>query len=249
MQKRNIRVVLAYDGTCFCGWQIQKKDRTVQGEIENVLFRMHGFRVPVTASGRTDSGVHAAGQVINFHTPIKSIPAERFALALNASLPGDIRAVKSELSDDRFHSRYDAVKRTYRYYIDPSGICLPQYRNYVVNFRQSININRVNACASCLLGDHDFTTFTVPRDKSKTRIRRIFHAVFYTDGPFIVFSITGNAFLWRMVRSIVGTLMDIEKKNGSSGDFSDILESRDRSKAGTTAPARGLSLYKVEYNE
>jgi len=249
MKMRNIRVLLAYDGTEYCGWQIQKEGRTVQGELERVLSGMHGDRVPVTASGRTDSGVHARGQVINFRSELSSIPAEKYSLALNTLLPEDIRALKSTLANDRFHSRYDAVRRTYRYYISTDETCLPQHRKYCASFRYPLNISRLNACAAHLVGDHDFTAFTVPRDASKSRVRRIYQAAFYTAGPFIVFTITGNAFLWRMVRSIVGTLMEIEKNNGSSDDFFAILKSKDRARAGTTAPARGLFLHKVEYDE
>ena len=213
------------------------------------MSKMHGKRVPVTAAGRTDSGVHALGQVINFKTNLTSIEPERFSLALNSSLPWDVRILSSDKAPDQFHARYDARKRTYRYNLLTSMVCLPQHRNYCYHVRKPLDINLLNGYASVITGEHDFTTFSVPRDASKSRIRRISSAAFFTDGPFVVFTITGTAFLWKMVRSLVGTMLDLEKDGAEPANFREILESKDRKLAGVTAPPHGLFLAKVEYEE
>lgn len=249
MKSINIRGIVAYDGTNFCGWQLQKEDRTVQGEVESALERMHGRRVPVTAAGRTDSGVHALGQVINFRTDIENLEPERYFLALNSFLPWDVRVLSSEQVENSFHSRYDARSRTYRFNLNTSAVCLPQYKNYCYHVRKPLDITLLNRYASVLTGEHDFTTFSVPRDSSKTRIRRISSAAFFTDGPYIVFTITGNAFLWKMVRSLVGTMLDLEKEGAAPDRFREILEGKDRALAGVTAPPHGLFMMKVEYEE
>jgi len=248
MSKRNIRVDISYDGSGFCGWQIQKNDRTVQGDVEKALENMHGFRVPVTAAGRTDSGVHALGQVINFRTELESIPADRWALALNSYLPGDVQALSSREVPEYFHARYDARSRTYRYYISQGPVPIPVYRNYALFVRKTLDVHRLNEYARSIIGEHDFTTFSVPRDSSHTRMRKISSAAFFMDGPFIVFHIEGTAFLWRMVRSIVGTILELEKNGKGPEDFRGILKAGNRGCAGATAPAWGLYLYKVRYD-
>ena len=246
---RNIRLDIAYDGTNYCGWQIQPRDLTVQEVIEKALAQMHKKRVELIGSGRTDSGVHADRQVANFVTDIDSIPAENFRHALNSLLPLDIRILESREVDSEFHSRFSAIRRTYKYYIKQGDVGHPRFRDFCYLVRKPININALNDLARELVGEHDFTTFAAAGDQAPTKTRTIFSATFYPEGEFIVFKICGNAFLQRMVRSLTGTLLDLSWKGEGPKEMIRILKAQDRSLAGTTAPARGLFLNKVEYPE
>ena len=245
--KRNIKLVVSYDGTDFCGWQVQKNGRTVQGEIEKALKQIHGTDCRLTGSGRTDSGVHANGQVANFYTE-KDIPAQKYLYALNSLLPQDVRVMESCETDIDFHSRFDAKVRVYRYYIK-TGICEPRHSKYCWRVRGNPDIQRLNRIIAPLAGVHDFTTFTAAGDPSNSKVRELYSAVFTMDGQFIVFKIAGNAFLWKMVRSIVGTVLQLESQSGSSEEMKNILNSMDREQAGATAPAHGLFLDRVLYEE
>lgn len=244
---RNIRLDIAYDGTNYCGWQIQPNEITVQGVLEDVLSKIHKKKVDVIGSGRTDSGVHADMQVVNFQTDIDSIPAENYRAAINSLLPLDIRVMSSRKVSDDFHSRFNAIRRTYKYYIKLGEVGHPKYRGICYLVRRPLNLKLLNDLARELIGEHDFTTFAASGDQAPTKVRTIFSAVFYPEGEFIVFKICGNAFLQRMVRSLTGTLLDMAWKGESPVELSRILGAKDRSLAGTTAPARGLFLHKVEY--
>jgi tRNA pseudouridine38-40 synthase len=247
--KRNIRITVSYDGTDFCGWQVQNNGRTVQGDIEAALLKIHGTETRLTGSGRTDSGVHANGQVANFYTFNDNIPAEKFQAALNSLLSGDVRVINSAEVNNDFNARYDARVRIYRYYIQAGGICEPRHSRYCWRIREMPDLSRLNRIAAPLLGVHDFTSFTAAGDPSNSRIRELFSASFTMEGQFIVFKIAGNAFLWKMVRSITGTILGIAAEGGSAGDMADILNSMDRERALTTAPAHGLFLDRVLYDE
>ncbi len=244
---RNIRLLISYDGTDFAGWQVQNQDRSVQGTIEEALADLHGAPVPLTGAGRTDSGVHAIGQVGNFYTGKDGIPAWKFRDALNSRLPRDVRILKSDEVAEAFHSRRDAVNRQYEYRL-LEGIAGPAHQTrfaWLVKTMPSLKV--LNDLALELCGVHDFTTFTAAGDASKSKIRDIRQAVFFSRGRETVFRISGNAFLWRMVRSLVGTLLETARNGGDRMTMRGILESRDRDAAGVTAPARGLFLTKVSY--
>jgi tRNA pseudouridine38-40 synthase len=247
--RRNIKLTISYDGTDFNGWQVQSNGRTVQGEIENALASIHGEPVRLTASGRTDSGVHAKGQIANFYTEKDNIPTEKFIAALNSMIPREIRILKSEPAVEDFHSRFDAKIRVYSYYIKPGLICEPWHDRYCWRTRHQPQLGRLNRIAAPLAGTHDFTTFTAAGDPSQSKIRKLYSAVFSVEGQFIVFKIAGNAFLWRMVRSIVGTAMQLEEAGAGADEMRRILNSLSREEAGTTAPARGLFLDRVLYDE
>ncbi|MBN2618376.1 MAG: tRNA pseudouridine(38-40) synthase TruA [Spirochaetales bacterium] len=244
---RNIKLDISYDGTKYCGWQIQPRDITVQGVIEDALTKIHKKKIDIIGSGRTDSGVHADQQIANFLTDIDSIPPQNFAQALNSLLPLDIRINSSVLVPLEFHSRFDAIRRTYKYYIKQGSVGHPKDRDYSWLIRRPLDIRKLNNLARVLIGEHDFTTFAAAGDQAPTKTRRIYSATFYPEGDFIVFKICGNAFLQRMVRSLTGTLVDFCWKERSPKELEDILLAKDRSLVGATAPARGLFLNKVEY--
>lgn len=246
--RRNIRMTLAYDGSDFFGWQVQAKGRTVQGELERSLERMHKHRVQVIAAGRTDSGVHANGQVVNFYTDIDSIAAGEFHTALNSYLPQDIRALDSRHADDAFHARYDARVREYRYQFWIRPVMDPMRRRYVWRLPRVPDIARLNRMAAVFVGSHDFSTFAVPRDASPSRVKDVYSASFYPEPPFLVFRISGRSFLWHMVRSLVGTMIELEARGADADEIRRILEAKDRKLAGATAPAWGLFLHKVMYD-
>ncbi len=249
---RNIVMKISYDGTDFLGWQKQNeraagKGRTVQEEIEKALSGMHGHSVPVIGSGRTDSGVHAAGQVANFYTDIATIPADRFLNALNSLMDHDIRIIDSRETHQAFHARYNARARTYRYFIHCGSHPLAHEMPYLWHLRRWPDVEKLNRMASYLTGEIDCTTFTAIGDKSSTKFRYLYAAHFRAEGERLVFEITANAFLWKMVRSLVGTLLFLEEKGFPPEEFKRVLDSKNRRLAGPTAPGQGLFLWDVRY--
>ena len=248
MTERNLRVLLAYDGTDFCGWQIQSDERTVQGVVEEALGRIHDRPIRVKVAGRTDSGVHARGQVISFSSDC-TVPIDRFPKALNSVLPRDVRAICCNTVTDDFHARYSARLREYKYYIENASYADPFARRFVLTVKRPIDLEVLNRYASRLVGIHDFTTFSAVGDQSNSKVREVVAAAFYRERGYTVFRIRGNAFLWKMVRSIVGTIIESSESRLAVGAFNDIIASRDRKQAGTTAPAKGLFLNRVYYDE
>ncbi|MFP4565884.1 MAG: tRNA pseudouridine(38-40) synthase TruA [Spirochaetaceae bacterium] len=242
---RNIFLEIAYDGTAFNGWQVQSAGRTVQGELEAALERIHGRRVVLHAAGRTDSGVHARAQCANFHTDHPSIPAAKFREAINTHLPLDLRVMRSREVPAEFHARFDAVSREYRYYLLHAEIVPPHLKDRCVRLKARPDISAWNRMAAALCGEHDFTTFASPTDSVENCVRHVYAAAFHPEREFIVFRIEANGFLWKMVRSIVGTIMEMDPPDVDR--FAGILHARDRSRAGTTAPARGLFLHRIRY--
>ncbi|MCL2209496.1 MAG: tRNA pseudouridine(38-40) synthase TruA [Treponema sp.] len=244
--RRNIKLVIAYDGTDFCGWQRQDKDRTVQGEIELALEKMHGEPVSLAGCGRTDSGVHAVGQIANFFTDIDSIPSDRFSPALNTLLPHDVRILHSCGVDDNFHARFSAVSRTYRYFFICRSL-LPHQRLYNVCLRRFPDIALLNAYGRLLLGETDCSIFAGAGDTSNSKNRYIYSSVFFTEGEKLIFEIRANAFLRNMVRSVAGTFLHYEENSASPEQLRKIIASGERSQAGPTLPPQGLFLWNVEY--
>jgi tRNA pseudouridine38-40 synthase len=245
---RNLRLTLAYDGTDFWGWQVQRRGRTVQGVVEAALERMHGHAVRVTAAGRTDSGVHARGQVVNFRAARLSVPDQDFYRALNSYLPPDVRALDSCEVEDEFNSRKSARLRIYQYYTVFGGVGLPHLRRYCLWRRHRPDLTALNLLASAVTGEHDFTTFASADDDSPSKRRHVRVSCFFPEGPFLVYKIAADSFLRRMVRSIVGTLLEVEAHGGNESGIRELLSSPGRHRAGQTAPARGLFLHKVIYD-
>ena len=245
---RNIRLLLAYDGTDFLGWQRQEEGtRTVQGIIEDALEKIHKKHLTLTGSGRTDTGVHAKAQVANFYTDLKNMDAGRFVPALNSLLPHDVRILEANEVAQDFHSRFSAKLRTYRYFFILSKTALPWELRYAWHLRRQVSVEKLNAYAALFQGEMDCTAFAVPGDKSKSRHRYISSACFFIEDGKLVFEITANAFLWKMVRSIAGTIVYYEEKGHDTGFLQNVIETGKRSLTGPTAPSKGLFLWKIDF--
>jgi tRNA pseudouridine38-40 synthase len=270
---RNLRLLIAYDGTDFGGWQRQPGVPTIQGCLEDAIARVMGERVRLQGSGRTDAGVHAWGQVANFHT-ISPIPPENLARALNDTLPPAIRIRRVDEVRAEFHSRYHARSKTYRYRILLKPLCDPFVTRFVWHQPSRLDLKRMAKAASYLLGAHDFTSFCaaanaraprpeskeldVPaagrgssdgRPKSEGRVRTIFASrlLWRPRTSMLIYEVKGSGFLRYMVRNIVGTLVEVGRGRLEPEAVARLLEARDRSRAGPTAPAQGLFLMNVDY--
>jgi tRNA pseudouridine38-40 synthase len=246
MADRNILLLIAYDGTDFHGWQRQNFNRTVQGVIEEALEKIHGHSVNLTGCGRTDSGVHAAGQAANFFTDIDSIPSNRFTAALNSLLPQDVRILESCEEKKDFHARFSACSRTYRYHF----LCrplLPHERRYNLRLHRFPRIDILNAYGHLIQGETDCTIFAGAADAGKSKHRYIYSSQFFIEGGRLIFEIRANAFLRNMVRSVAGTFLHYEEKDTPPEKLREIIASKERSLAGPTLPPQGLFLWKVEY--
>ncbi len=248
MAERNIKLTLAYDGTDFVGWQLQKRGRTVQGVLQDGLARMHGHPVHVVAAGRTDSGVHATGQVSNFRTDIDSIAPARFRDAVNSYLPPDVRVLESTEVPPAFHARRSARLRVYRYYTVCGPVLLPHLRCYRHWVRRRLDVALLSSLAAALVGEHDFTCFSAEGDANASKRRRVSTSAFHVEGDTLVYTIASSSFLWKMVRTIMGTFLMLEEQGRGAADLRLIMEAGLRSNAGGTAPARGLVLERVVYD-
>jgi tRNA pseudouridine38-40 synthase len=248
---RTILVRVAYDGTGFAGYQSQKRDRTVQGVLERALADLHGHPVATVAAGRTDAGVHATGQYVSFVSDHDGIPIAQFGAAIMSRLPGDVTILGAWVVPEGFHARFDARSRHYRYRIALARVLPPHRRLYVWRVPDPLDVDRINRDAAALIGEHDFTTFASRREERQTMVRRVLYAEMTRRADDLEFAVGANGFLWRMVRSLVGTLVERERLRlrGEEPELSmgQLLEAKDRSLAGTTAPAIGLFLHDVEY--
>jgi len=243
---KNIKITIEYDGSRYCGWQMQKNEVTIQQKLEEALERLCGEKIQVIGSGRTDSGVHARGQVANFTTK-SSIPPERFSYALNSLLPRDIRIIDSKEVSMDFHARFSAVAKTYRYSIvnNRSGTAIGwQYYHHVP---MALDFKAMEQAIRYFIGTHDFTAFMAAGSPVKSTVRTIYHAEMLKEQDIINFFFTGNGFLYNMVRIMAGTLIDVGKGKIKPDSIPDILASGDRVQAGHTAPPHGLTLEKVYY--
>ncbi|WP_427137802.1 tRNA pseudouridine(38-40) synthase TruA [Psychrobacillus psychrodurans] len=247
-----LRAIISYDGSQFSGYQVQPGKRTVQLEIERVLETIHkGAVVKVVASGRTDAGVHATGQVIHFDSPL-TFPLDRWCTALNVQLPGDIRILSVEQVSDDFHARYHAIGKTYRYIWSLSEIHSPFERDFSVHAdRYKPDIASMQEAAQHLLGTHDFSSFCAAKTNVNDFVRTIYSINFEVkkETQQLHMVISGSGFLYNMVRIIAGTLWEVGIRKKSVESLSEILLSCSRKEAGKTAPAHGLYLEKVAYDE
>ncbi len=244
-----MKVTVAYDGTEFAGYQIQPIGRTVQGTIQTVLQKMHkGEPVSIAASGRTDAGVHAAGQVFHFDTDLQ-IPAEAWSKALNTMLPNDILIKKAEQVPSTFHSRFSASSKEYHYKLLTSKQPDVFKRNHMFHYPYPLNVEEIKRAAKLFLGTHDFTSFSSAKSEVADKVRTIFKLDVVEEDNKLTFKVRGSGFLYNMVRIIVGTLLEVGQGKRKPEQVVTILEGKDRSLAGKTAPAHGLYLYQVNYEE
>jgi tRNA pseudouridine38-40 synthase len=241
------KCIISYDGSGFSGYQVQPKKRTVQSVIEAVLTKMHkGSSVKISASGRTDAGVHAKGQVIHFDSPL-SLPVEKWELALNSMLPEDISVLSVKEADPAFHARFDANGKEYRYYLNQSPKRDPFQRNYAFHYPYPLNLEAMREASAYLLGTHDFSSFCSARTEVEDKVRTIKTIEILQDEEKVSFHFIGNGFLYNMVRILVGTLIEVGSGKRKSEEIVEILEKRDRRYAGKTAPGQGLYLWQVLY--
>lgn len=240
----NIIMKVKYVGGAYSGWQKQVNARTVQQEIEEAIFKATGRKTELIGSGRTDSGVHALGQVANFHVETRIDP-EKINHALNYYLPPDIRIMKSMRCPDEFHARFDAKKKTYCYRINVNSVESPFERGLAYFVGRELDRPAMREAAKRFVGEHDFSAFRSEGSSSKSTVRTVYDCEVDGEGDIISIRITGNGFLYNMVRIIAGTLVEIGK--GKSFSMEELFRSGDRSKAGHTAPAPGLFLEKVYY--
>jgi len=244
---RWFRGVLEYDGTDFHGWQVQGSLRTVQGELEAALAGILGGRVPVIASGRTDAGVHAEGQLVSFRAATR-LPPERLAAALNARLPSDLSVLSLEEAPEGFHATRDAVSKVYRYSILNGRTPRPLLRRTTWRVPQPLDLARMRRGAAHLVGRHDFASFrTHPGAEAEDRgtVRTVHRIDVSRKGPVVSLEVEGDGFLYNMVRAITGTLVAVGRGHWEPDRVAGILRARDRAAAGPTAPARGLCLVSV----
>ena len=245
---RNIKLTIEYDGKDFNGWQKQPNKLNIQGEIERAIENITGEKVELIASGRTDAGVHAMGQVANFKTS-SNISIEKIPIAINSQVKNSIRIQKAEEVDEKFHSRYNCKKKTYRYVIDNSKYGSAIYRNISYHIPMKLNVNEMKKAIKYFEGEHDFKAFKSSGTSSKSSVRTIYSTNIVTEGTSIGIDLTGNGFLYNMVRIIVGTLVDVGLGKIKADDIPKIIESKDRTKAGKTLPPQGLMLLSVEYDK
>lgn len=268
---RNIRLTLAYDGSYYVGWQVQPNGVSVQAVVEAAILKLTGEPSRLMAAGRTDSGVHAFGQVANFTTE-SNIPCEKLRAGLQNFLPEDVAVRDVSEVDVEFHSTYSAKSKSYRYVIHNSRVPNPLLRQYTWRYSAELDADVMQQAANTLLGTHDFRCFESHFPNKATSVRTIFearverHRIWNLWSPeghstlpdfsagadepppeLIVFDITGDGFLYNMVRAIVGTLVKVGRGTWSPGDVTRIIEDGDRSQAGETAPAHGLYLVEVKY--
>jgi tRNA pseudouridine38-40 synthase len=259
---RNLRLTLAYDGTDFSGWQRQPSEPTLQGLLESALEAVLGEKISLTASGRTDAGVHAANQVANFKTT-RAIPCSNLAKALNDRLPASVRIKQACDAAPSFHARFDAVSKTYRYRILLAPIASPFIARFVNHYPYPLDRDAMIEAARRFEGKHDFTSFAAsagqteeldgqvekPGGRNGEKVRTVFSSkvLWRPATSLLLYEIRGSGFVHHMVRNIVGTLIEVGRGALEPSDIPRILQARDRRLAGPTAPAQGLCLWKVEY--
>jgi tRNA pseudouridine38-40 synthase len=252
MANRNLKLVVAYDGSDFSGWQVQPDCATIQGTLASAIGRITGEKVLPQGSGRTDAGVHALGQVATFTTE-SPIPAENLVIALNDILPASIRVREAGEVPADFHARRSVRSKTYRYRIYRAAICSPFLARYVWHYPYPLDESAMQQAASLVIGEHDFTSFAAVdpergrEDENSSNVRQIFASSWNSQGEELVYEVTGTGFLHHMVRNLVGTLLLVGKGTLTPPDVFGILQARNRSLAGATAPASGLFLVDVKY--
>lgn len=248
----NFKLLIQYDGTDFHGWQVQKNKRTVQGELQRVLSLLEGKRVYVCGSGRTDAGVHAEGQVAHVKLT-KSFTPEKLRQAINGNLERDVRVLNVEEVSDDFHARFSAKSKTYVYRVVNSPVMSPFWMRYAYHEPRKLDLQRIKQASKEFVGEHDWTAFSSSETDARSKRRRIFELEVVerfderAQAQMIEFYITGNGFLRYMVRSIVGTLLEVGRGEIDSDSIKQALQTGNKELVGATAPAHGLTLLRVSY--
>ncbi|MFW2489459.1 tRNA pseudouridine(38-40) synthase TruA [Clostridium chromiireducens] len=243
---RNIKLIIEFDGSDFCGWQRQPKGRTVQKVIETAIFKATGEEIMINGSSRTDAGVHAREMVANFITN-STIPGDKFREALNTRLPEDVSIIKSEEVDENFHARYSSKGKTYSYTIVNRYERLSLGHQYLYHYRYNLNIDEMKKACQYFMGSHDFRAFMSPGSSIKTTVRNIKELYIEQKGDRIKIFITADGFLYNMVRIIVGTLLKIGNGKLKAEEIEKIIIEGNRKRAGMCVPPNGLVLEKVFY--
>jgi tRNA pseudouridine38-40 synthase len=252
---RYFKLTIAYDGTDFHGWQVQKNKPTIQGELISVLRRLTQEEVQLNGSGRTDAGVHALGQVASFRT-YSPLSAQEFQRALNALLPSSIRIMAAEETGPAFNARFSATGKTYRYRLYRGKVVPPFLSRYVLHYPFPLDEDAMKDAAARFVGVHDFTSFAASTgseddDKERNMVREIYSAELKRteDNEELWFTVHGHSFLRYMVRKLVGTLLDVGRGKLAPSDIDNLFELKDRSKSGPTMPPQALHMLKVEHTE
>ena len=243
-----ILLTLSYVGSAYCGWQVQKNGRSVQATLQDAVEQAFGKRYPVTGCSRTDSGVHARGFrcTVDIDESAPRIPAERIPIALNTRLPDDIAVRSAAYAEDDFHARYSVKSKRYEFVIHNSAVRDPFLARRAWSVPQPLDETLMDSAAKAFIGTHDFTSFRAAGSDVPDSVRTVFDASVRREGECVIFSVCADGFLYNMVRIMVGTLVDIARK-GITAELSEIIEARDRKKAGQTAPPDGLTLVEVYY--
>ena len=243
---KNIRLTIEYDGKDFNGWQKQPNKLNIQGEIERAIEEITGEKVDLIASGRTDAGVHDLAQMANFKTN-SNLPVKKYPIALNTKLKKSIRIQKAEEVEEGFHSRYHCKQKTYRYVINNSEQGSSIYRNLEYFVPNKLNVEKMQEAVKYFEGEHDFKAFKASGTSSKSSVRIIYKTKVEKQGDRIIIELTGNGFLYNMVRIIAGTLVEVGLGKIEPNEIPEIIEKGERTRAGKTLPPQGLYLVKVEY--
>ncbi len=241
-----IKITVEYDGTEYCGWQVQPNGVTVQQRLNEAVEALTDEKTSVVGSGRTDSGVHAAGQVAHFDTN-STIPPQRFAAALNSVLPADIRVLSSCEAEEGFHARFCAKKKTYSYKMYIAETVRPLWDRYACLLAYPVDVAAMSSAAKLFVGEHDFRSFMTSGSSVQDTVRTVYSASVTTDGDFITFTVCGSGFLYNMVRIMAGTLVEVGAGRMSEADVVSALENGQRTLSGKTMPPHGLTLVSVEY--
>ena len=241
-----ILLTISYDGTDFCGYQIQPNGRTVEEVLEKALFDLTGSKIKTMASGRTDSGVHALAQKVHFDYE-GPIPPEKFTHALNSILPSDVKVVKSKKVNGDFNARYFAKRKTYRYSLYVGDFENPMFSRYKTLIKTMPDIERMKACANVIVGTHDFKPFMASGSSVEDTVRTVYSIKTIKKGKFIDIYVTGNGFLYNMVRIIAGAMLAVGDGKLDIKDIENTLASGEREIRIKTMPAKGLTLYSVIY--
>ncbi|MCM3872054.1 MAG: tRNA pseudouridine(38-40) synthase TruA [Pyrinomonadaceae bacterium] len=249
----NFKLTIQYDGTYFHGWQMQGELRTIQGELTRALTLIDGREVIVHGSGRTDAGVHALGQVASVQVA-REITPEKLRAAINGNVAKDVRVMDAEIVPDDFHARYSALEKTYLYRVVNGPVMPPFWLRYAHQEARPLDLESMNTCAALFVGTHDWTAFSAAQSDAETRIRTVSHLGVSAlsgeclGGPLVEIKASANGFLRYMVRSIAGTLLAVGRGEMDKQHIERAIEQGDRSLAGATAPACGLTLWSVRYD-